>query len=54
MRALLALLAALVIGLTATAAQAAGGSREQVVLSAGWLFAKGDHPGAAEAARDDD
>ena len=53
MRALLALLAALALGLAAPA-MAAGGSREQVTLSGGWLFAKGDHPGAAEPGFDDD
>ena len=37
----------------AAPAQAAGGSREQVTLSAGWLFAKGEHPGAAEPGFDD-
>jgi len=52
MRALLLLLAALALGLAAPAL-AAGGSREQVLLSAGWLFAKGDHPGASEPAFDD-
>ena len=52
MRALLALLTALALGL-AGPALAAGGSREQVVLSAGWLFAKGEHPGAADPAFDD-
>jgi hypothetical protein len=52
MRALLLLLAALALGLAAPAL-AAGGSREQVVLSAGWLFAKGDPPGAADPGFDD-
>ena len=33
--------------------QAAGGSREQVTLSAGWLFAKGDPPGASDPGFDD-
>ena len=37
----------------AAPAQAAGGSREQVTLSAEWLFAKGEHPGAAEPGFDD-
>ena len=37
----------------AAPALAAGGSREQVTLSAGWLFAKGEHPGAAEPGFDD-
>ena len=37
----------------AAPAQADGGSREAVTLSAGWLFAKGEHPGAAEHGFDD-
>lgn len=37
----------------AAPAQAAGTSREAVTLSAGWLFAKGDPPGAAEPGFDD-
>lgn len=53
MRALLALLAALALGLAAGPAQAAGGSRQQVTLAAGWLFAKGDPAGAAEPGFDD-
>jgi beta-galactosidase/beta-glucuronidase len=53
MRALLALLAALVLGLAAIPAQAAGGSRQATLLSAGWLFAKGDPPGAARPDFDD-
>ena len=52
MRALLLLLAAWALGL-ATPALAAGGSREALTLSAGWLFAKGDPPGAAEPGFDD-
>jgi hypothetical protein len=52
MRALLLLLAAWALGL-ATPALAAGGSREAVTLSAGWLFAKGEHPGAVEPDFDD-
>src|SRR5687768_17809372 len=52
MRALLLLLAAWVLGLAAPAL-AAGGSREVVTLSAGWLFAKGDAAGAAEPGFDD-
>jgi beta-galactosidase len=51
MRAPLALLAAVCLGLASPAA--AGGSREQVVLAAGWLFASGDPPGAAEPSFDD-
>ena len=53
MRALLGLLAALALGLAAGPAQAAAGSRQQVVLSAGWLFAKGDPAGAAEPGFED-
>lgn len=53
MRALLALLAALALGLAAGPAHAAAGSRQQVVLSAGWLFAKGEHPEAAAPDFDD-
>ncbi len=53
MRALLALLAALALGLAAAPALATGGSRESVVLSAGWLFARGEHPAAAESGFDD-
>lgn len=49
---LLLLLAALALGLAAPAL-AAGGSREQVTLSSGWLFAKADHPGAADPGFDD-
>jgi len=52
MRALLLLLAAWALGLAAPAL-AAGGSREQVTLSAGWLFAKGGPPGAADPGFDD-
>ena len=37
----------------AAPAQAAAGLREAVTLSAGWLFAKGDPPGAAEPGFDD-
>src|SRR5688500_12548211 len=52
MRALLLILTALALGLAAPAL-AAGGSRQAVTLSAGWLFAKGEHPGAAGPAFDD-
>ena len=52
MRALLALLVALCLA-PAPPALAAGGSREQVVLAAGWLFAIGEHPAAAEPSFDD-
>ena len=53
MRALLVLLAALALGLMAGPAQAAAGSRQQAVLSAGWLFAKGEHSEAAVPSFDD-
>lgn len=53
MRVFLALLAAVALGLTTVPAHAAGSSREVAVLSAGWLFARGDHPGAAEPSLDD-
>jgi beta-galactosidase len=52
MRALLILVAAITIGLIAGPAQASD-SREQTVLSAGWLFAKGDPAGADEPELDD-
>ena len=43
----------LLLLLGAAPAQAAGTSREAAVLSSGWLFAEGDHPGAAEPSFDD-
>ena len=51
MRALFAIL--LMAWSWAGPAQAQGTSREVAVLSAGWLFAKGDEPGAADPAFED-
>jgi hypothetical protein len=49
-----ALFAILLVALSwAVPAPAQGTSREVAVLSAGWLFAKGDEPSAAEPALDD-